>query len=238
MPKQSRHYLGVEWVGEQLRAAVFDEHWRLKGRASRSAKTNRGFGEVLKRTALCALDAVDEADLQPEAIAATALLSDGTLAGQTWGPQEVNQLAGHLPARLSSKLLTAGRASTILWAVHEYELGRRPMSWVGLFAEPEPTVHAANRLEPGRVRRLTFSVGPTAQPIATSKELIDTLMREQVAAVVLIGDEYEDLNTGGAKQLQESLAVAGSEIKLHVPLHGTHVGTWAAARLAARTFVG
>lgn len=229
-------FLGVEWVGEQLRAGVYDERWRLRGKASRSTKAERGFTEVLKRIALCALDAVDEADLRPDAIAATALLTNGVSTGQTLGPQQVNQLAIHLPASIGSRFLTAGRVATVLWAVHEHELGGQPKSWMGLFTEPEPDLFVADRELPGKVRHLpngtTWAPRFTEAPI----ELIELSRREQAAAVVCVGAEFEDQKSKAARRLQDALAAAGTSVEVHVPQHGIHVGTWAAARLAARTF--
>jgi len=231
-------FLGVEWVGEQLRAGVYDERWRLRGKASLSAKSERGFSEVLKRIARCVLDAVDEADLQPDAIAATAMLTNGASTGQILGPQEVNQLAIHLPASIGSRFLTAGRVATIMWELHEHELGGQPKAWVGLFTEPEPHLFVAECELPGKVR--PFPNGTSLAPHFTEVpiELIELFRREQAAAVVCVGAEFEDRKSKGARQLQDALAAGGTSVEVHVPQHGIHVGTWAAARLAARTFLG
>jgi len=241
--KSTLFHLGVEWIGEQFRAGVFDERWRLVGKASRSAKTQRGMDEVLKRMALCALDAVDEADLQPEHIFASAILSDGEHTGHKWGPKQVNQLASHLPAQIGSRILTAPRVATVMWGMHEYELGGEPRSWLGLFAEPQPQLVAAERALPGQVKPLV--VGSTApategteadKAIAPSESILSAVNLAEPEVLLLVGEDYEDEKSAGVKHIVELLASAGLNIPLHISKHGTHVGTWAAAKLAARTF--
>jgi len=236
-------YLGVEWVGDQIRAGVFDARWRLKGKASRSAKTQRGVGEVLKRMARCALDAVDEADRQPEDIAATGILTDGHGAGQSWGPQQVNQLASHLPPRMAGNLLTAGRTATVLWAVHAHELCGVPRSWLGLFSEPDPALLAAERAQPGGVKPLTISWHGTREetgvaPPSTdpAPELLTAVHQAQPEVLVLVGPAYEDAEAPGTRQIRELLQAADLKLPIHIPALGMQVGVWAAARLAAQTF--
>jgi hypothetical protein len=236
-------HLGIEWVGEQLRAGIFDHGWRLVGKASRSAKTSRGLDEVLRRMARCALDAVDEADLQPDHIAASAVLTEADGAGQTWQPDQVNLLASHLPAHLGAKLLAAGRVATITWAVHEHELNSTPKHWLGLFSEPRQQMVAAERSKPGQVRLL--APGPTALaadsggpeiPPDSRATILDAIQLAQPEVLVLVGEAYEDEKSSGARQIAELLAGAGLKMPLHISTRGAHVGTWAAARLAARTF--
>lgn len=236
-------HLGVEWAGDQIRAGVFDGRWRLQGRASRSAKTQRGLGEVLKRIARCALDAVDEADCQPKDIVASAILTDGHGAGQVWGPQQVNQLAEHLAPEMSSNLLTAGRVPAIMWAVHEYELSGGPQSWLGLFSEPELAIFTADRAQPGKVQPIvaTFSNAsddPTAAAEATGplRELLAAVHVARPDLLLLIGPEYEDAESTGSKRIRALLSAASLKLPVHTPGYGRQVGVWAAAKLAARTF--
>jgi hypothetical protein len=246
MNKQPKmFYLGVEWVGEQLRAGVFDDRWRLLGKSSRSAKSPRGLGEVLKRMARCALDAIDEADLHPDDITASAILTDGQGAGQTWGPQQVNQLAAHLPPKLGSNLLTASRASTLMWAVHEHELSSIPRKWLGLFSEPEPALYAAERTQPGNVKPMAANLAggdatasTLARITAAPTDLLAAVKLARPEVLMLIGSAFEDARSPGTQRVSELLLTAGLELPVHTPESGTQAGVWAAARLAARTFVG
>lgn len=239
----ARCCLGIEWVGEQLRAGVFDAQWRLQGKASRSAKTQRGLDEVVKRIARCALDAVDEADLRPEDIAASALLMERNESGQVWGPQQINKLAEHLAPPMSSNLLTAARVPTIMWAVPEHELSRTPQSWVGLFSEPEPALFMAERAQPGLVKPLLAGSSPAKDGAAAAAEAAD-LARKLLSAVLfarpdlllLFGPGYEDAGSPGTKRMLEMLLAASLNLPVHTSRQGIQVGVWAAARLAARTF--
>jgi len=240
----SSHYLGLEWVGDCLRAGVFDSSWRLVGKVSRSAKANRGPAEVLKRIARCALDAVDEADLQPAAIRASAILTNGVETGQTWGPEQVNQLATLLPAPMSSNLVTAGRVASIMSAVEEHEFPAKGRSWIAFFAEPEPALYAADPSQPGRLRPVVLSVGrnresrPDGAPdwSAWSDDLLASVSQLQPERLLLVGPHFEDAEADGTRRIAELLLALQLRLPVHTPAHAAHVGVWAATRLAAQTF--
>lgn len=238
-------WLGIEWMGEQLRAGVFDAQWRMKGKASRSAKTQRGPDEVVRRIARCALDAVDEADLRPEDITASALLLDGIQPGRVWGPQQVNQLADQFAPAMSGKLLTAARVPAILWAVPEYELSGTPQSLAGLFSEPKPALFGAQRGQPGQVKPLIPGASPGDNSTAATEGedqagpiegLLPALLQARPDVLLLLGAGYEDAGTPASRQLLEMLSAAGLDLPVHPSHHGAQVGVWAAARLAAQTF--
>lgn len=210
----------------------------MVGKSSRTAKTKRGMEEVLRRIARCALDAVDEADLQLEGIAGTAVLTNGLAGAQTWEPQDVNRFANHLPPNMGANLLVAGRIPTIMWAVHEEELGSGPKSWLGLFTEPEPTIVAAERALRGQVKPVAIDSTRLSADSTFQEELLAVLKHVSCEVLLLVGKEVEDARSSSVRALRESLSTAGIATTLHIPIHGAYAGTWAAARLAARTFVG
>lgn len=243
MKSGGSYYIGIEWVGNHFRAGVFDGRWRLVGKASRSAKTQRGFSEVLNRMARCTLDAIDEADLQPEDIGATAVLTDEFETGQTWGPQQVNQLANCLPAHLSSKLTAAGRIATIMWGVHEHELDGKAQSWLGLFWEPKPRLFAANLGKPQRVDPVSIKSSTACleefglqEMLASPSSFLEVVKFSEAKVMLVIGQEYDDGRSSGVRRLSQLLADSSLNIPVHIPKTGTYVGTWAAAELASKTF--
>jgi len=254
MKQQSQIYhLGLELAGEQIRAGVFDGAWRLIGKATRSAKKNRGFEEVLQRMARCALDAVDEADLLPEKIAAMGVLTDygaqskpaefqGEIARE-WTPEMLNQLAAHLPISLNSHLVVGKLHPTLLWTVHELELAGQPNRMLGVFADSTTEYRYADRFDPGEARVIHPDLPPEAVESAMSEDrafdptaLLSIVRQTHAEALLLVGKPFRDDKLPVMKRIREALKNAGLELAVYIPVAGEFAGAWAGARLAAKTF--
>lgn len=87
----------------------------------------------------------------------------------------------------------------------------------------------------GEIRPLPDNAAAALSPERDATALIETLKREPVETLLVVGDVYEDMKSAGISRLRESLVSAGIALQIHVPKHGVHAGIWAAARLAART---
>lgn len=66
-------FVGIQVSATRIRAGVFNAAMQCQGKAKTSVKINRGAQEILERTARCAQDAVDEADLDWTTVKAVGL---------------------------------------------------------------------------------------------------------------------------------------------------------------------
>jgi len=256
-PSQRTFHLGLELAGNRIQAGVFDGTGRLCGKASRSAKTERGEAEVIQRLARRGLDAVDDADLIATQITAAGILTGVPAApradaripsvGGIWNAGVMNQLAGYFPPPLGSRLVAGSLQATLLWAIHEQELAGAPRRMLGLFAGADTDFFYADRSQPGEVRVIpgrtpggirTGVTDESALGPVDPQRLVAAVRETQADLLLLVGDSFEDGNSVAARRIRDVLAEAGLRLPVHIPVASGHAGIWAAARLAARTFPG
>ncbi len=100
-PGSDALFVGAELGEATIRAGVFDGAGRLLGKAKRSPKLERGIPAVVERVARCIRDAVDECDLELDAIKAAGVGLEVGVIEQWTSP------AATLPPAFSNEVVQA-----------------------------------------------------------------------------------------------------------------------------------
>ncbi|RME92778.1 MAG: ROK family protein [Verrucomicrobia bacterium] len=135
-----KHLLGIDLGGTKILAGVFNSRLDLIGKAKKSTKARRGVEAVVERIARCALEAIDECDLQPEDVAGVGIGAPGATDPETgrviFAPnlqwRDV-PLKAMLEKQLSLPVFIENDCNIQALGVHQAELDGKPRHMVGIF---------------------------------------------------------------------------------------------------------
>src|SRR5260370_3423695 len=135
------YYVGLDLGGAKLLAGVFNSSMECVSTSKMSTKPQRGMEAVIERLDRCVRDAVDEADLSLNQVAAVGIGAPGSVdfeagtvifAPNLDGWKDV-PLKKELEKHLGVPVFVENDANVSVLGIHVVELKAKPKSVVGIF---------------------------------------------------------------------------------------------------------
>ncbi len=137
---KSEYFVGVDFGGTKILAAVFDSSLKCLGRTKASTKSERGTESVIERISRCVQDVVDECDLNLKQIRAVGIGAPGAVNPESgeviFAPNlewEDVPLKKELEKKLDVPVFLENDGNICTLGVYETELKGKPRNVVGIF---------------------------------------------------------------------------------------------------------